>query len=98
MRQDFSKYTEGFMVAGGLSEYGPGKLIFCVGTMDSKCYARTLDYFKEDIDRLNEKQKEDITIPLNKKGLYFQQDGAPCHTSAESMKLINTYLFHFFLI
>jgi len=69
------KYTTGFMVAGGISYYGVGKLIFCVGTMNTNCYLPTLNYFKEDIQRLSP-------------NLYFQQDGAKCHWSRKSMEKI----------
>ena len=65
------KYTTGFMVAGGMSANGLGKLIFCIGTMNTKCYGKALEYYKEDIQRLN--------ADLN-----FQQDGASCHTSKKS--------------
>ncbi len=71
------KYTSGFMVAGGMSTHGLGKLIFCVGTMNTFAYQRTLDYFKEDVNRLNS-------------DLYFQQDGASCHTSKKSIDHIET--------
>ena len=71
------KYTSGFMVAGGMSTHGLGKLIFCVGTMNAFAYRRTLDYFQEDVQRLNP-------------DLYFQQDGASCHTANKSINLIGT--------
>ena len=70
------KYTIGFMVAGGISEFGVGKLIFCVGTMNTKSYCQTIGYYKEDVMRLN-------------KNLYFQQDGASCHTAKKSIAEIN---------
>jgi transposase len=75
LHRPLPKYSQGFMVAGGISYYGPGELIFCVGTMDTKCYKRTLNYYKDDINRLH---------PM----LYFQQDNAACHTSKESMEFI----------
>ena len=68
LHKPIPKYTTGFMVAGGISSLGVGKLIFCVGTMDTVSYKRALDYFKQDIQRLNP-------------NLYFQQDNASCHTS-----------------
>jgi transposase len=71
------KYTSGFMVAGGMSTHGLGKLIFCVGTMNTFAYRRTLDYFQEDVNRLNS-------------DLYFQQDGASCHTGNKSIEHIGT--------
>jgi transposase len=70
------KYTTGFMVAGGISAAGPGKLIFCVGTMDTQSYLRALTYYKQDIDRLNP-------------DLYFQQDNATCHTANLSIDYIS---------
>ena len=60
------KFSDSFMVAGGISRNGPGKLIFCVGTMDNTMYQRALRMYKEDIDRLDET-------------MYFQQDKASCH-------------------
>ena len=70
------KYTTGFMVAGGISVNGLGKLIFCVGTMNTNSYLQTLDYYKEDIER-------------SYLDLYFQQDGASCHTSKKALDKIN---------
>ena len=66
--KDIPKYSESYMVAAGLSAHGPGKLIFVAGTMDSKVYLQTLDFYKEDIERLNPQ-------------LELLQDNAPCHTS-----------------
>ena len=68
INREFPKYSSSFMVAGGVSYYGPGKLIFCVGNMNAKCYRPALDFYKQDIDRLNP-------------NLYLQQDGATAHTS-----------------
>jgi len=69
------KLSSGFMVAVGLSANGVRKLIFCVGTMNSFSYKQTLDYFKEDVERLNS-------------DLLFQHDNARCHTSNKSMQHI----------
>jgi hypothetical protein len=41
------------MVSGGVCSEGPSELIFCIGTMDSSCYARAFSYFKKDVERLN---------------------------------------------
>ena len=46
------KFSSGFMVAAGLSAQGVGKLVFCVGTMNTFCYKQTLDCFKEDVSKL----------------------------------------------
>ena len=69
------KFPKGFMVAGGISSYGPGKLIFCCGTVDGQSYRKALEYFREDVERLNQ-------------DLYFQQDNARCHTAKKSVDLI----------
>lgn len=69
------KFSSGFMVSVGLSAKGVGKLIFCVGTMNTFCYKQTLDCFKEDDERLDS-------------DLLFQQDNARCHTSVNSMNHI----------
>ncbi len=70
------QYELGFTVAGGISWNGLTRLNFCVGTMNSFSYEQALRNFSQD---LHERLGEDI---------YFQQDNAPCHTSKESMKLI----------
>jgi hypothetical protein len=70
------KYEEGFMVAVGISSRGVGKLIFCVGKVNSFAYKQAIDYYKEDFENLN-------------RNLYFQQDGAKAHTYSSSMEHIN---------
>ena len=42
------------MVAGGVSYWGMGKLMFCANTMDKTSYSSTLDYYKDDIDRISQ--------------------------------------------
>ena len=44
--------------------------------MNTKSYCQTIGYYKEDVMRLN-------------KNLYFQQDGASCHTAKKSIAEIN---------
>ena len=77
------KYSQGIMVAAGLSNNGVGKLIFVTGTMNSFSYNQILEFYKEDIERLG-------------KNLYFQQDNASCHTGKKSLNFIknnfNNYL------
>ena len=60
------------MVAGGISYYGPGKLIFVAGTQDTKAYEIILNYFIDDIKFLNSKKEG--------RDIIFQQDNARCHT------------------
>ena len=69
------KFSNGIMVAGGLSYKGVGKLIFVTDTMRASSYLQTLNYFKQDIDRLG-------------KQLYFQQDNSSCHVNKKCEKYI----------
>ena len=74
------------MVGGGISKHGLGKLIFCIGTVDSFAYKQALEYYKQDIAALS----QDNNL------LYFQQDNATPHTSKEakeSLKEIKTLKF-----
>ena len=73
------KKSKGFMVAGGISKYGVGKLIYCIGTVDSYAYKQANEYYKKDIDYLS---------PNNENKLYFQLDNAPAPSSKESKKLL----------
>jgi transposase len=66
VRRPMPKYSPGVMVAAGLSYYGVTKLVFCVGTMNTVSYERTLRYWLEDVRKMNP-------------DLYFQQDGASPH-------------------
>ncbi|MBW3020539.1 transposase, partial [Candidatus Woesearchaeota archaeon] len=47
--KNFKKFPAGFMVAGGVSAYGPGTLIFFSGTVDSTAYSRVLEIYQKDI-------------------------------------------------
>ena len=78
------KFSKGFMVAGGISNHGPGKLIFITGSQDSYAYLKTLKYFKEDINFINQKFRVD---------LIFQQDNAPTHTSDKSTAIIKDLFY-----
>lgn len=71
------KFQNGIMVAAGLSYNGPGKLIFVTGTMNSFSYEQTLQFYKEDIERLGS-------------NLFFQQDNAPCHVGKKSTNFIKS--------
>ena len=80
------KKSKGFMVGGGISKYGLGKLIFCIGTVDSFAYKQALEYYKKDIEALSPENSQ----------LFFQQDNATPHTSKEakeSLKDIKTLKF-----
>ena len=80
------KKSKGFMVGGGISKYGLGKLIFCIGTVDSFAYKQALEYYKKDIEALSPENSQ----------LFFQQDNATPHTfkeAKESLKDIKTLKF-----
>ena len=74
-----AKFGQSFMVSAGITYYGVTPLIFCCGTMDTDAYKDTLDYFMKDLNNFREK--------YNAK-LFFQQDGATCHTSHETMRYL----------
>jgi hypothetical protein len=78
------KFSKSFMVAGVITKYGPGKLIFISGNQDSKAYEMILNYYKEDIDYINN---------LKQCNLLLQQDNAPTHTSGDSMKIIEDLFY-----
>jgi hypothetical protein len=65
-------------VAGGMSARGVGKLIFMVGKVNAFAYSKSLDFYREDIDKLGD-------------DLYFQQEGAKSRTCAQSMEKIEAY-------
>lgn len=85
MTVSVQKFSKGFMVAGGISKFGPGKLIFISGNQDTKAYHKILKYYKEDIDFLNEKKKCNLLL---------QQDNAPTHTSNNSKKIIRDFFIY----
>ena len=66
------------MVAGGVSKFGVGKLIFCIGNVDSYAYKQAIEFYKKDIQHLSK----------NNNQLFFQQDNAPPHTSQEIKKIL----------
>ena len=41
------------MVAGGVSKHGVGKLIFCIGTVDSFAYKQAIKSYQKDLDLLS---------------------------------------------
>ena len=67
------------MVAGGVSKYGVGKLIFCIGTVESIAYNQAIKYYQNDIESLSP----------NNQLLYFQQDNAPSHTSKATKEILS---------
>jgi hypothetical protein len=76
---EIPKKSKGFMAAGGVSKNGVGKLIFCIGNVDSFAYKQAISYYIDDIKRLS--QGEDL--------FFFQQDNAPSHTSKDVKMMLN---------
>ena len=76
---EMPKKSKGFMAAGGVSKYGVGKLIFCIGTVDTYAYKKALYYYLKDIEKLSPPEKM----------LFFQQDNAPAHSSKEIKKILS---------
>ena len=66
INKPIQKYPKGIIVATGLSRNGVGKLIFVTGTMTSFSYLQTLEFYKNDIQKLGQ-------------NLFLQQDNATCH-------------------
>jgi len=73
---DMPKKSKNFMVAGGVSYHGPGKLIFISGMVDTNAYSKILKYFKEDIEFINQKRQTDLLL---------QQDNARPHTTSKQL-------------
>ena len=60
-------------------QYGLRKLIFCIDTFDTYVYKQSLEFYKNDIDKLSP----------NESKLFFQQDNAPAHSSKETKAILN---------
>jgi len=75
------KFENSIKVAGGISFYGLSDLILLKGTMNDFTYPQALSYFKENYDSFKEKNEN----------LYFEQDGATCHTSKSSKKILEKF-------
>jgi hypothetical protein len=80
---DMPKYSKSFMIAGGVTANGVGKLIFCAGNIDSNAYHKIIDYYNEDMK----------FIKSDEPGLLLQQDNAPCHVSHDSKAKIEEKFF-----
>ena len=78
INRETKKYEPSIILAGGVSFYGLSDLILLKGTMTEFSYAQALEYYKEKYDEF--KKENDV--------LYFEQDGATCHTSKKVKKLL----------
>ena len=82
INRETKKYEASIIVAGGASFYGLSDLILLEGTMRDFSYAQALEFYKENYEVFKKKNEN----------LYFEQDGASCHTS-KKIKLLLENLF-----
>ena len=78
INRETKKFEPSIIIAGGVSYYGLSDLILLNGTMTDFSYAQALEFYKEnyeDFKRQNE-------------NLFFEQDGASCHTSKKIRVLL----------
>ena len=81
INRETKKFESSIIVAGGVSYYGQSDLILLVGTMTDFAYVQALEFYKENYENFK-KQNEN---------LYFEQDGASCHTSKKVKALLENY-------
>ena len=82
INRETKKYEASIIVAGGVSFYGLSDLILLEGTMRDFSYAQAIEFYKENYEEFKKKNEN----------LYFEQDGASCHTS-KKIKLLLENLF-----
>ena len=82
INRETKKYEPSIILAGGVSFYGLSDLILLKGTMTEFSYSQALEYYKENYDEYTK----------DNEALYFEQDGASCHTS-KKMKILLNELF-----
>ena len=78
INRETKKYESSTIIAGGVSYYGLSDLILLNGTMRDFAYAQALEFYKENYENFKK---------LNE-NLYFEQDGASCHTSKKIKSLL----------
>ena len=81
INRETKKFEPSIIVAGGVSFYGLSDLILLKGTMQEFSYAQALEYYKDNYDNFKK---------INK-NLFFEQDGAPSHTSKKIKKLLENF-------
>ena len=78
INRETKKFEPSIIVAGGVSYYGLSDLILLKGTMQEFSYAQALEYYKDNYENFKN---------INK-NIFFEQDGAPSHTSKKIKKLL----------
>ena len=81
INRETKKFEPSIMIAGGVSFYGLSDLILLNGTMTDFSYAQALEFYKDNYEDFK-KQNEN---------LYFEQDGASCHTSKKIKVLLEKF-------
>ena len=81
INRETKKHEPSIIIAGGVSFYGLSDLILLNGTMTDFAYAQTLEFYRENYEEFK-RQNEN---------LYFEQDGASCHTSKKIKALLEKY-------
>ena len=74
------KFENSLIIAGGINYFGLSKLIFLEGTMNQFSYGQTLLFYKDDIKKIEEKEKIKIIL---------EQDGASSHTSKSNRFILD---------
>ena len=74
------KFEKSISIVGAICFYGLSNLLLLEGTENEFAYAQALYYYKDDIVKINRK---------NKCSLLFEQDGARTHTSKSNINLLN---------
>ena len=79
INRETKKYESSIILAGGVSFYELSDLILLKETMTEFSYSQALEYYKENYDEFAKENE----------ALYFEQDGASCHTSKKVKILLN---------
>ena len=78
INRETKKFEPSIIVAGGVSYYGLSDLILLKGTMKEFSYSQALEYYKESYENFQKQNKN----------IFFEQDGASCHTSKKTKKVL----------
>ena len=78
INRETKKFESSIIVTGGVSYYGLSDLILLKGTMKEFSYSQELEYYKESYKKFQKQNKN----------IFFEQDGASCHTSKKTKKVL----------
>ena len=80
MNRPTKKFEKSITIAGGINYYGVSKLIFLEGTMTDFSYNQALLFYKDDVEKIQN---------VNKEKIIFEQDGASSYTSKNNIFILN---------